>query len=226
MSSLSLRSFAYPDPSLLVFDFVQAELCVLLKSLAQLDLLLLVPGVACIGFSPLASDLSQFGLSSSLHSFARLDFSPLTSGFAAVGSLPPSQSHICLELSLFFAGIACTEPVFSLSVIEAAKLGPVMPLRSFAQLGLTSFIPDCTNFGFTLLLLGHNTDPSSSTNQRYPKIVSLCLEQGGFTPDSRKCWTPTGVKRLRRLIPQHHSATTLSGDLFRRSFIVCGILWS
>eukprot|EP00435_Cladocopium_sp_Y103_P022849 s4706_g5.t1 len=155
MSLLSLRSFAHPDPSLLVFDFGQSELFALLKPLARLDLLLLVAGVACIGFSPLPVNLSQFGLSSSLHSFARLDFSPLASGFAAIGSLPLSQSHVCIELSLFFAGISCADFVFFLSLIEATTLGPVMPLRSYAQLGLTSFIPDCTNFGFTLLLLGH-----------------------------------------------------------------------
>ena len=183
MSSLSLRSFAHPDPSLLVFDFGQAEPFVLLKRFVQLDLLLLVAGVACIGFSPLASDPSQFGLSSSLHSFARLDFSPLTSGFAAVGSLLLSQSHVHLELSLLIAGISCTASVFFLSLIEAAVLGSVMPLRSFAQLGLTSFIPDCTKFGFTVLLLGHNTintEPPSSTKDIHPKIVSLMFSQTGF----------------------------------------------
>lgn len=183
MSSLSLRSFAHPDPFLLVFDFGHAEPFVLLKLLAQLDLLLLVTGVACISFSPLASDPSQTGLSSSLHSFARLDFSPLASDFAAVGSLPLSQSHVHLELSLLMAGISCTAKVFFLSVIEASVLGPVMPLRSFAQLGLTSFIPDCTKFGFTVLLLGHNTintEPPSSTKDIHPKIVSLMFSQTVF----------------------------------------------
>eukprot|EP00913_Durusdinium_trenchii_P009304 g8743.t1 len=153
-SSLFLHTMARFGPCVFASDFFRLGFVLPSHSHSQVDLVVLVMGLSCLGFVSTLSVIESTLLDSvlSAQSLVQLDLPSLALQFAHLGSLTSPRSFACLGLVASLFG--SLRLGFTVLMSDATSFGLAPLLRSFAQLGPAILVFDFTSFELPMLLRG------------------------------------------------------------------------
>ncbi|CAE6921417.1 Lsm7 [Symbiodinium sp. CCMP2592] len=137
-SALLLRDSSRPEASLLVSASSQAEISLLLRSLACLDVIASMLQSFRFDFSMMVMDFLHLGAPALLQSLCKLEPVPFVSDTAGMG-LPPPSKHFA-RMDLLLSPPSCARTGLSLAVPDAFEFGLALLLRSTAHPGLCLFL--------------------------------------------------------------------------------------
>ena len=174
---LLLRSYACPGPALFALSSVRVSLSMPVRSFVCAGLLLLVAGISRVGFVSALSvaETLRLGIPASLHSFSRLGLIALASDSARLGFSLSLHSTVCPGLTVLVSGLTRPGSVFSLFVVDYARVDPFSSLRSLGCL-------EALLLALDYLCLGFLTSLRQLTHPGFPMFLTGRARTGALLP--------------------------------------------
>ena len=149
---LIVRSLSWVGFVLLVMDYLQPELSILLKSRLRLELLVPATGWGRAGAPLPATDFLHSGPSLSTRSLARTGFPTFAPDLLSLGSPMSARSPAHAGSCLPSAGMACSGSVSSLPAIDLTHPGPSTFVQSTACVAASTPAVDFLRLAFSTSL--------------------------------------------------------------------------
>eukprot|EP00435_Cladocopium_sp_Y103_P074697 s154_g50.t1 len=199
-SLLFASDFAKPESSVFMHSFVRVGFAPLIFGLSRVGFVFFLPLIdtTILGFSALVRSFAYPESAMSVVDFVHMGFIPLIRGlaylgpfllvldFLRLGFLASSKNYVHLESFLSPFGLARTDLVFFLSVIDSTLLGSFLSIRSSVHSGFVSFVLDLLHLGFPLLSRQPtHLDPVvllSGAQREHPEHLDLVIDSTCLDP--------------------------------------------
>ena len=149
-STLSPHSLSGPGLATSSFGPACLETLLLTPDVVSLDPSLLPRSISWIGTFPIALECVQMASILFMQSMVKVGPTLLALDSASVDSFTFSKSFARFEFFAFVLGLACAEPVFSPSALEAAAVDVSLLIHSSTHPGPSPFTSDCHHLDLLL----------------------------------------------------------------------------